>query len=171
MFLLFKSLHIIAVGVWFAGLFLLPQLLASRSQHDPEADDSYFVPLARRMYFKAMTPAAVIAVVLGGGLILFTQYGAWLPAKLVLVALALGLHVYLGLALFDLSSGRSRHRPLLFQLLGWAPLLLVVGIVGLSAVKPLTLAPLDPQTVIPADIVPREPGAPEHEPPATDPPD
>jgi protoporphyrinogen IX oxidase len=108
-----------------------------------------------------MTPAAVIAVMIGGGLIVFTQYGAWLPAKLVLVALALGIHTYLGLALFDLSNGRSRHGPWLFRTLGWMPLLLMIGIIGLSSVKPLTLAPLDPQTVIPAQTVPLEPAAPD----------
>jgi protoporphyrinogen IX oxidase len=161
MFLFFKTLHLAAVGVWFAGLFLLPQLMAARAHAEPESDDDYFVPMGRRLYFRVMTPAAVIAVMIGGGLIVFTQYGAWLPAKLVLVALALGIHTYLGLALFDLSNGRSRHGPWLFRTLGWMPLLLMIGIIGLSSVKPLTLAPLDPQTVIPAQTVPLEPAAPD----------
>jgi protoporphyrinogen IX oxidase len=163
MFILFKSLHLVAVGIWFAGLFLLPNLMAMRARTDPDCEDDYFVPLARRLYFHVMTPAGVVAVVVGGGLIAATQYGAWLPAKLVLVAMALGLHVYLGLALFDLSNGRNRHSAGLFSTLGWIPLLLMLGIVGLSTVKPLTLAPLDRETVIPAQIVPLDPGAPEVE--------
>jgi protoporphyrinogen IX oxidase len=163
MLILAKSLHLLAVGLWFAGLFLLPQLMAARARREPDVDDDYFVPLGRRLYFHLMTPAAVTAVIVGGGLIAQTPYGAWLPAKLVLVAIALAVHVYLGLALFDLSNGRSRHRPALFALLGWLPLLLLIGIIGLSAVKPLTLAPLDRQTLIPAEIVPLEPGAPDRD--------
>jgi protoporphyrinogen IX oxidase len=155
MYLLLKSAHIAAVAVWFAGLFLLPQLLAAHSREG--GDEDYFVPIGRRLYFHLMTPAAALAVLLGTALILFAQGGAWLPAKLALVGLALGLHVYTGLALFDASNGRRRHGVALFRLLAWLPLGLAVGILALTALKPLTLAPVDADTVLPAPAVPREP--------------
>ena len=158
MFLLFKTLHVAAVVLWFAGLFLLPTLLAAHARRPEDDDATHFFPLTRRLYFHVATPAAVVAVVVGGVLIAFTQAGAWLPAKLLLVAVALALHVYLGLALFDLSNGRRRHRSGVFRLLAWTPLLLAFGIVGLTSVKPLTLAPLDAATVVPATPVPHEPG-------------
>lgn len=155
MYLLLKSAHIAAVAVWFAGLFLLPQLLASHARED--SDDDYFVPLGRRLYFHLMTPAAALAVVLGTGLIVVAQPGAWLPAKLALVGLALGLHVYVGLALFDASNGRRRHGAGLFRLLAWLPLAVAVGILALTAVKPMTLAPVDATTALPEPAVPRSP--------------
>jgi len=159
MLLIAKMLHIAAVTLWFAGLCLLPRLLAGHatSRDDDRQDEDRFVPLTRRLYFHLMTPAALIAVAIGGGLIAIAQPGAWLIAKLVLVALALLLHVYLGLALFDLSNGRARHRPVLFHALGWLPLLLAGGIIGLTTAKPLTLAPVDDETVIPAIVVPPDP--------------
>ncbi len=146
MLLLAKAIHIAAVALWFGGLFLLPRLLASRARADGPDADRYFIPVARRLYFHLMTPAAVLAVTLGGGLVAVTPVGAWLPAKLLLVAVALALHAYFGLALFDLSNGRSRHRPLTFSLLGWLPLLLATGIIVLTAAKPVTIAPLDAET-------------------------
>lgn len=156
MYLLAKMLHIAAVGLWFAGLCMLPHLLASRASTDHTEDD-YFVPLARRLYFHLMTPAAAIAVVVGGGLIAFGQPGAWLPAKLGLVALALMLHVYLGLSLYDLSNGRARHGIGFFRMLGWLPVGLAIGIVALTTAKPLTLAPVDERTVVPAIPAPLDP--------------
>jgi protoporphyrinogen IX oxidase len=158
MFLLAKFLHVAAVGLWFAGLCLLPQLLAARAVGS-ERDDEYFVPIGRRLYFHLMTPAAVVAVVVGAGLIGFSQPGAWLPAKLLLVALALALHVYLGLSLYDMSNGRVRHGRWFFRSLGWTPFALAIGILLLTSVKPLTLAPVDEETVIPALPVPLDPGA------------
>jgi protoporphyrinogen IX oxidase len=161
MLLLFKSLHVASVALWFAGLFLLPTLLASRARCSPEAEDEGFVPLARRLYFHLMTPAAALAVLIGGGLVPYAQDGAWLAAKLLLVAASLALHVYLGLALFDLSNGRSRHGSGLFRGLGLLAFVFATGILAVTAVKPLTLAPFDPATEVPATPVPREPGLPE----------
>lgn len=150
MYLLAKALHIATVALWFGGLFLLPALLGSRARSNADAD-VYFIPVARRLYFHLMTPAAGIAVAIGTALIAVAPGGAWLPAKLIVVAIALALHMYLGLALFDLSNGRSRHRPITFSLLAWTPVALAVAIVMLTATKPLTIAPLDQATVLPAD--------------------
>jgi len=155
--LLLKSLHIATVALWFAGLALLPQLLAARARVGGDDEDAHFIPLTRRLYFHLMTPAAVLGVALGIVLIALGQPGAWLAAKLALIALAALLHAYLGLALYDASNGRNRHRPAVFHGLSWCSGALALAILALTATKPLTLAPFDANTARVTQTLPPEP--------------
>lgn len=120
--------------MWFTGLFLLPRLFISRH---PGAIES------GKVLFYVMTPAAAVAVVLGMSLILgFGFEGAWLPAKLAAVSLAILLHLYLGTLLVEIGRG-AMHRSLAFyRALNWGALLLFLVIVGLSVAKPGAVPPL-----------------------------
>jgi protoporphyrinogen IX oxidase len=135
-----KFFHIAAMAVWFTGLFLLPRLfIASRAD---DADHAHLNTIGKTLYFGLMTPAGAITVVLGIILIAYGFQGAWLPAKLALVALAVLLHVYFGQLLLDLSRGQVRHGLLFYRVLNWSPLLLLLGIAALAAGQPGALPPL-----------------------------
>lgn len=132
--------HIAAMAVWFTGLFLLPQLFIACCQDDP--DHRQLKSMGQTLYFNLMTPAAVMTVVLGTVLIAYGFTGAWLPAKLILVTLAVLLHVYNGQLLVDLSRGALPRTPGFYRALNWSPLLLILGITALAAAKPVALPPL-----------------------------
>lgn len=123
-------LHIVALTIWFAGLFFLPRLLIA---HNTASD------LGKVLYFGVMTPAAAATILLGIVLLAWGFEGAWLVAKLVLVALIVLLHVYLGRLLLEPSV----RAPLIFyRILNWVPLFLLLAIVALAAAKPWALPPL-----------------------------
>ena len=132
-----KMLHLGALAVWLGGLLLLPRLFAAHAASAAgQAHDTYFNLKAQVLYFRVVTPAAVLTVAMGTVLLVAGFDGAWLPLKLVLVAGLVLLHVYLGSLLQHLVHGDSRHPPLVFHLMVWAPLPLAGAIVALAAAKP-----------------------------------
>lgn len=141
MYFWLKFLHIAAMAIWFAGLFFLPRVLIAHAQARDDGRD--LQTTGRRLYFGLMTPAAVITTLIGTLLIFQAPHGAWLAAKLTLVALVVLLHVYFGKLLLDSCLGRASHGVLFYRVLNWIPLPLLLGIAALTAAKPAVLPPLD----------------------------
>jgi protoporphyrinogen IX oxidase len=93
-FLWIKSLHIIFVASWFAGLFYLPRLLVNLAQvgADSHAERERLLGMSRRLYRFAsllMGPALLFGLWMWLG---YGVTGAWLHAKLVVVAAVIGYH-------------------------------------------------------------------------------
>jgi len=89
----------------------------------------------------------------GSGMVLiaYGPTGAWLVMKLVLVTAAVFLHLYMGVVLYELGQGRDRHGPMVYRALGWAPLVLVLGIAALTGAKPQTVGSLPPPPAAASD--------------------
>jgi putative membrane protein len=136
MYFWLKVLHIGAMCVWFAGLFFLPRLLVARHRIESDADAAYFNPVANTLFFRVMTPAALLTTLVGMGLMAWAEPGAWLVLKLMVVTLAVFMHLYFGVLLYELGRGNDRHGAMFYRLVGWLPLLLVTGIAALTAAKP-----------------------------------
>jgi putative membrane protein len=138
--LIVKSLHIIFMVTWFAGLFYLPRLFVYHAQAAP--DDTIgierFKVMERRLYSGIMTPAAVLTIAFG--LWLWLGYGisgGWLHAKLALVALLVAFHIYLGMLMRDFAQDRNRHGHLFYRWLNEIPALpILVAVVFLVVMKP-----------------------------------
>jgi protoporphyrinogen IX oxidase len=138
--LVVKSLHIIFMVTWFAGLFYLPRLFVYHSLATP--DDSIgierFKTMERKLYHGIMTPAATLTVAFG--LWLWLGYGitgGWLYAKLALVALLIAFHLYLGMLMRDFAHDRNRHGHVFYRWLNEIPALpILVAIVFLVVMKP-----------------------------------
>lgn len=154
MYFWLKVLHIGAVAVWFTGLFLLPRLLAERSRAGADADLDWFRPVAKTLYLLIMSPAGLVAIAIGAGLIAYGPQGAWLVMKLVLVALAVLMHLYLGAQLYAVGRGGEIRGPWFFRLLGWLPLLLLLGLAALTGAKPATVGTLPPPPTSAASKLP-----------------
>jgi protoporphyrinogen IX oxidase len=139
-FALVKSLHIIFMVTWFAGLFYLPRLFVYHSLAAP--DDRIgierFKTMERKLYNGIMTPAATLTIAFG--LWLWLGYGItgrWLYAKLALVALLIAFHIYLGMLLRDFERDRNRHSHVFYRWLNEIPALpILVAIVFLVVMKP-----------------------------------
>ena len=144
MYFWLKILHVSAMVLWFAGLSFLPRLFVARHRGGRDADPAYFNATANTLYFRMATPAALVAVATGMALIAYGPDGAWLVMKLVVVACAVLLHLYMGLVLYELGQGRDRHGPLAYRVLGAAPLALLLAIAALTGAKPETVGDLPP---------------------------
>src|SRR5256885_16023399 len=88
-----KSLHIVFMVTWFAGLFYLPRLFVYHALADDRASIERFKLMERKLYWGIMTPGAVLTIVFGVWLWLGWFRGApsWLHAKIARGAL-LGGH-------------------------------------------------------------------------------
>lgn len=140
-----KLLHISAMAVWFAGLFFLPRLFLARRRAEDDGEATFFNLVTNALFFRVATPAALLTIALGMVLIAYGPVGgAWLVMKLVVVALAVLLHLYYGLLLYELGQENERHGPWFYRVAGWIPLLLLLAIVAITGAKPDTAAGLPP---------------------------
>jgi protoporphyrinogen IX oxidase len=132
-----KALHIVFMVTWFAGLFYLPRLFVYHALATDREGIERFKVMERKLYFGIMTPGAVLTVVLGVWLWLGWGYsGAWLYAKLALVALLVAYHAWCGKLLRDFSAGRNVHSHVWYRWFNELPALLLVAIVLLAVLKP-----------------------------------
>ncbi|MEN4902647.1 CopD family protein [Luteimonas sp. TWI1416] len=150
MYFWLKVLHILAMTVWFSGLFFLPRLFVARHRREIDADPAFWNPVTNTLFFRVMTPAALVTIVVGGVLIAFGPSGAWLVLKLVVVAAAVLLHLYFGLLLYELGQDRDHHGPMFYRAIGWVPLVLLLSIAALTGAKPRTVGDLPPPPQAPA---------------------
>lgn len=136
-----KSLHIIFMVTWFAGLFYLPRLFVYHAMSGDPLSLERFKIMERKLYFGIMTPGAVLTIVFGVWLLangLWSSYSAsgWLHAKLFLVALLVVYHVYCGKLISDFKHDRNRFGHVFYRWFNEAPVLALVAIVILVVVKP-----------------------------------
>ncbi|MGA8031941.1 MAG: CopD family protein [Casimicrobiaceae bacterium] len=135
-----KTLHIVFMVSWFAGLFYLPRLFVyhAMTPSDDRAGIERFKTMERKLYYGIMAPAAVLTVVFGTWLWLGYGFsGGWLHAKLALVVVLVAFHVYLGRLMRDFAQDRNRHGHVFYRWINEIPALpLLVAIVWLVVAKP-----------------------------------
>jgi len=137
-----KTLHIVFVASWFAGLFYLPRIFVNLAMVDAGsvAERQRLLVMARKL-LRFMTLLAVPA--LGLGLWLWLGYGigrgpgnGWMHAKLALVVVLIGYHHGCARLLrrFDRDENRRSHRW--YRWFNELPVVLMLAIVALVVVKP-----------------------------------
>jgi putative membrane protein len=133
-----KSLHIIFMVAWYAGLFYLPRLFVYHSMATDTISIERFKVMERRLYRGIMTPSAVLTIVFGVWLWLGYGFdGRWLHAKLTLVAILVVFHVWLGKLVADFAADRNKHGDTFYRWINEIPALpILIGIVFLVVMKP-----------------------------------
>ena len=133
-----KSLHIIFMVTWFAGLFYLPRLFVYHAQAEDQISLERFCVMERKLFFGIMTPGGIVTI--ATGLWLWLGYGfsgSWLAAKLVLVLLVVAHHVWCYFALVAFRHGNNSRSHVFYRWMNEIPVLYLVAIVILVVVKPL----------------------------------
>ena len=141
-YLLFKSLHLISVISWMAGLLYLPRIFVYHAENSSEKKTSeIFKIMERKLFFYIMTPAMILSWIFGVILIHsvgFQQIGqTWMILKIIFVTILTLYHFYLGkiLAQFKIDQNVNSHK--FYRFINEIPTLLLILIVFVVVFKPL----------------------------------
>ena len=141
-YLLFKSLHLIAVVSWMAGLLYLPRIFVYHVENkEKKIVTEVFEVMERRLFFYIMRPAMVFTWIFGlvliylNGVEVFSQL--WMQIKIVLVILLSGYNDYLGRCLAALKNSTNTKSAKFFRIINEIPTLILIIVVFLAIFKPI----------------------------------
>ena len=141
-YLLFKSLHLISVISWMAGLLYLPRIFVYHSQNysKPIITDVFKV-MEKKLFFYIMSPAMILSWLFGLLLIHeigFEQLGQkWMILKLIFVVILTLYHFYLGRILEQFKQDSNKHSHKFYRYINEIPTLLLILIIFVVIFKPI----------------------------------
>ena len=132
-----KSLHIIFMVTWFAGLFYLPRLFVYHALTEDAVGKERFKMMERKLFWGIMAPGAALTIVFGAWLwLVYGVTGAWLHAKLAVVAVLIAYHLYCGKLLADFARDRNTKSHVWYRWFNEVPVVFLAAAVILAVVKP-----------------------------------
>lgn len=136
-----KSLHLIFMVTWFAGLFYLPRLFVYHAMSEDTVSRERFKVMERKLFYGIMTPSFMLTLLFGVWMLVdyaWALYGrsGWLHAKLALLLLLAVYHGYCGKWMLDFKLDRNRHSHVFFRWVNEIPVLFLFAIVFLATLKP-----------------------------------
>jgi putative membrane protein len=137
-----KSLHLIAVISWMAGLLYLPRIFVYHVEnYEKKEATEIFKIMEKKLYFYIMFPAMILSWIFGLILISLIDFSSlaflWLQLKLILVLLLSFYHFYLGSCLKDLNINKNTKSSNFFRIINEIPTILLVIIIFVVIYKPL----------------------------------
>ena len=141
-YLLLKSLHLIAMISWMAGLLYLPRIFVYHVENikKKQATDIFEV-MEKRLFYYIMTPSMILTWLFGiflvylNGLEILSQL--WIQLKLVLVILLSIFNEYLGRCIYSLKNNTNTRSAKYFRIINEIPTLLLILIVFMVIFKPI----------------------------------
>ena len=136
-YLLFKSIHLIAVISWMAGLLYLPRIFvyhseaAANNKSEDLMSTSTFKVMERRLFIYITNPA-MIASWIFGGLLIHTigidNFGSlWLQLKLFFVIILTIYHFFLFQCLRKFAQNNNSFSPKFYRIINEIPTVLLIG--------------------------------------------
>ena len=141
-YLLFKSLHLIAVVSWMAGLLYLPRIFVYHVENKEKKDvTEIFEVMEKRLFFYIMRPAMIFTWIFGliliylNGIEIFSQI--WMQLKFILIILLSIFHEYLGRCLYSLKNNTNTKSSKYFRIINEIPTILLILVVFIVIFKPI----------------------------------
>jgi len=141
-YLLFKSLHLIAVVSWMAGLLYLPRIFVYHVENKEKKDvTEIFEVMEKRLFFYIMRPAMIFTWIFGliliylNGIEIFSQI--WMQLKFILVILLSIFHEYLGQCIYSLKNNTNTKSSKYFRVINDVPTILLILVVFIVIFKPI----------------------------------
>ena len=141
LYLLFKSLHLIAVISWMAGLLYLPRIFVYHSEADHDSQKNVFKIMERKLYNYIMMPAMVSSWLFGIlltynlGISVFLEI--WMQIKFVLVILLTYYHFSLSRYLKDFATDENEKTSKFFRIYNEIPAIILIIVIFVVVFKPL----------------------------------
>ena len=141
-YLVLKSLHLIAVISWMAGLLYLPRIFVYHVEnYEKKEITDVFEVMEKRLYNFIMRPAMLLSWLFG--IILVYLNGSdvlnnlWMQIKLILVIILSGYHEYLGKCLISLKNKTNTKTARFYRYINEVPTILLILIIFIVIIKPL----------------------------------
>lgn len=115
----------------------MPRLFVYHAMAEDQVGRERFKVMQRKLYRGIMTPSMIASLVFGVWLWLGYGFsGNWLSAKLALVALLVGYHVWCAITIKRFAKDEIAHGHVFYRWVNELPVFLLIGIVILVVVKP-----------------------------------
>ena len=140
-YLLLKSLHLIAVISWMAGLLYLPRIFVNHSEAYHESQKEVFKTMERKLYNYIMMPAMLLSWIFGVllihsvGLAVLTEL--WMIIKLGAVIILTYYHFTLGKYLNDFALENNTKTAKFFRIYNEIPTIILIVVIFVVIFKPL----------------------------------
>jgi putative membrane protein len=132
-----KSLHIIFMVTWFAGLFYLPRLYVYHAEAKDKISNDRFKIMERKLFYGIMTPGGILTIFFGLLLIYNYPYqGQWLTYKLILVFFLIIYHLYCWKFLNLFKYDKNYHSHVFYRFFNEVPVIILIAAVFLVIYKP-----------------------------------
>ena len=141
LYLLFKSLHLISVISWMAGLLYLPRIFVYHSEANHDSQRQIFKIMERKLYNYIMMPAMLLSWLFGILLIhslgfsIFSEL--WMQIKTVLVIILTFYHFTLGKYLSDFAVDNNQKTSKFFRIFNEIPTIILIVVIFIVIFKPL----------------------------------
>ena len=141
-YLLFKSIHLIAVISWMAGLLYLPRIFVYHVENIENINSSnIFKVMEKKLFYYIMIPAMILSWIFG--LLLIHNLGfsvfseLWMQIKTISVIFLTFYHFYLGRCLIDFKNDQNTKTSKFFRIINEVPTVLLILIVFIVIFKPI----------------------------------
>ncbi len=141
LYLLFKSLHLITVISWMAGLLYLPRIFVYHSEATHDSQKDIFKTMERKLYNYIMMPAMLLSWLFGILLIhnlgfnVFSEF--WMQLKTILVVILTIYHFLLGKYLNDFAIENNNKTSRFYRIINEVPTTILIVVVFVVIFKPL----------------------------------
>ena len=132
----YKTLHIIFMITWFAGLFYLPRLFVYHAMSKDQISLDRFKVMERKLFCGIMTPGGILTIIFGIYLIQFHQMLLWLQLKIFLVFLLVLYHIWCGKIMYDFKNDTNSRSHVWYRVFNEIPVIMLIIIVYLVVFKP-----------------------------------
>ena len=141
LYLLFKSLHLIAVISWMAGLLYLPRIFVYHSETSQDSTKETFKTMERKLYNYIMMPAMLLSWVFGVLLIHSLGFNVfqelWMQIKIIAVLILTYYHFMLGKYLHDFAIDNNHKSPKFYRIINEVPTIILIVVIFVVVFKPL----------------------------------
>ena len=141
LYLLFKSLHLIATISWMAGLLYLPRIFVYHSEADHDSQRKIFKTMERKLYNYIMMPAMLISWLFGILLIQILGFDVlfelWMQIKTVAVVILTYYHFTLGKYLNDFAKDNNQKTSKFFRIYNEIPTIILIVVIFVVIFKPI----------------------------------
>ena len=141
-YLLFKSLHLISVISWMAGLLYLPRIFVYHAEkiNDKNISETFKIMERKLMNF-IMMPSMILSWIFGIFLILINgeaiYASMWLSLKLIFVLLLTIYHFFLKYCIMKFVNNKNLYSPKFYRIINEIPTFLLIIIVFVIIYKPI----------------------------------